>query len=143
MYITTIAFATPEYDEAVHLRTTVLREPLGLEFSIDFLSGEFADTHLAAYSDSGVLLGVLMLTHKDENTVKMRQVAVLPEAQNKGIGTALVAHSERLARTQNYQTMLLHARDTAIPFYQKQNYMVVGDSFLEVGILHFAMEKGL
>ncbi len=143
MYLTNIEFATPEYDEMVGLRTTVLREPLGLAFSLDFLSGEFADTHLAAYSDAGELLGVLMLTHQDEESVKMRQVAVLPTHQNKGVGKALVAYSEQEARAKNYKIMRLHARETALSFYEKLDYETLGEPFLEVGLTHFAMQKNL
>jgi hypothetical protein len=33
MYTIEIDFGTPEYDEAVRLRTDVLRKPLGLEFT--------------------------------------------------------------------------------------------------------------
>jgi predicted GNAT family N-acyltransferase len=39
--------------------------------------------------------------------------------------------------------MVLHARETAVPFYLKLGYEVVGGQFEEVGIPHFKMEKKL
>ena len=36
-----IQFATPAYDEAVKLRYEVLKEPLGLDFTVEALSEEF------------------------------------------------------------------------------------------------------
>lgn len=39
--------------------------------------------------------------------------------------------------------MSLHARDTAVPFYNKLNYLQVGEPFIEVGITHFEMYKVL
>ena len=39
--------------------------------------------------------------------------------------------------------MTLHARDTAIPFYKKLGYECVGEPFVEVTILHQAMQKRL
>jgi len=35
----------------------------------------------------------------------------------------------------------MHARKTAIGFYEKSGYSVIGDEFTEVGIPHFEMVK--
>ena len=143
MYIISIQFATPEYDEAVQLRDLVLRKPLGLSFSVAFLSAEYADTHLAAYSDSGLLLGVLLLTHQDGNRVQMRQVAVREEVQKQGVGKALVLFSESYSKGKKYNKMILHARREAVSFYEKLGYTRVGEEYIEVGIPHLSMEKEL
>ncbi len=141
MYITPIQFATPEYDETVQLRDLILRKPLGISFTVEFLSKEYADTHLAAYSDSGLLLGVLLLTKCSEDTVQMRQVAVREDLQKQGIGKALVLFSEDYAKQQQYKKMILHARLVAVPFYKNLAYEVVGEEYMEVGIPHLSMEK--
>jgi predicted GNAT family N-acyltransferase len=39
--------------------------------------------------------------------------------------------------------MVLHARETAVPFYNALGYNSVGAQFEEVGIPHFRMEKAL
>jgi predicted GNAT family N-acyltransferase len=39
--------------------------------------------------------------------------------------------------------MILHARATAVPFYLRLGYTVVGEPFEEVGIPHRGMEKAL
>ena len=143
MYFRQIEFATPEYDEAVGLRYRVLRKPLGLEFTTEFLAAEWNQFHLAAYSDRGVLLAYLNLTPADENTVKMRQVAVEPDLQGKGVGKALVEFAEQFAREQGFTRIVLNARNTAVPFYLKSDYTVEGDQFVEVGIPHFRMYKNL
>jgi len=39
--------------------------------------------------------------------------------------------------------MVMHARKTALGFYEKLGYNVVGDEFTEVTIPHFVMEKNL
>ena len=138
-----IPFGTPEYDELVQLRTEILREPLGLSFTPQFLKNEWRDTHLAAYTDDFVLLATLILTEKDAKTVQMRQVAVATNVQRKGVGAAIVAFSEAVARKNGYSTMVLHARDVAVDFYLAQAYTQVGEPFVEVGIAHIAMEKWL
>jgi predicted GNAT family N-acyltransferase len=143
MTILNIEFATPEYDETVQLRDKILRKPLGLQFSEAQLAEEFADFHLAAYTDDWVLRGCLVLTPKDDKTLKMRQVAVDEAVQKMGVGRQLVEASEAFGRAHGFDIMELNARDTAVPFYQKLNYTIVGERFEEVGIGHFKMVKKL
>lgn len=143
MQIFQIVFATPEYDEAVCLRYEVLRRPLGLEFTPEQLAAEYADVHLAAFDRDARLVGYLNLTPVDDDVLKMRQVAVNPDMQGKGIGSALVAESEVLAKKLGFKKIMLHARDTAVPFYLRLGYAVSGEGFVEVTIPHVKMEKKL
>jgi predicted GNAT family N-acyltransferase len=143
MTILNIEFATPEYDETVQLRDKILRRPLGLVFLEEQLAEEFADFHLAAYTDNWLLRGCLVLTPKDDKTLKMRQVVVDEVFQKTGIGQQLVAASEALGRVRGFDIMELNARETAVPFYQKLNYTIVGERFEEVGIPHLKMTKKL
>ena len=78
-----------------------------------------------------------------DGDVQMRQVAVVPDLQGQGIGKALVEHSEALARRLGFRRLVLHARETAVPFYEKLGYAKLGDGFVEVTIPHWAMEKRL
>ena len=107
------------------------------------LAAEYDQRHLVATAASGAIVGYLNLTPLDAQTVKMRQVAVSPEAQGQGIGTALVRFSEALAAQQGFHEMVLHARETAVPFYLRLGYEQVGERFEEVGIPHFKMRKQL
>jgi GNAT superfamily N-acetyltransferase len=129
------------YREAVELRRRVLRLPLGLDFTPEELLAEAGDHCLVVLCDGG-LAGTLSLVEKLPE-VKMRQVAVEPDLQGKGIGRKLVAFAEDFARSLGAERMTLHARETAVPFYLAQGYSVVGDRFDEVGIPHFRMEKDL
>jgi predicted GNAT family N-acyltransferase len=143
MTIFPITFGTPEYDEAVALRYEVLRKPLGLDFLPEQLAEEWSDIHLAGFHSDGRLIAILLLTPLDSETVKMRQVAVSPELQGKGLGARLVEASESLALRYNFQTMSLHARETAVPFYLRLGYQIIGERFEEVTIPHFKMVKKL
>jgi predicted GNAT family N-acyltransferase len=143
MYVLKIEFASPEYDEAVGIRYDVLRRPLGLEYTTEQLAAEYDQIHLAAYSDNNQMLGYLNLTPLDEQHVKMRQVAVAEAWQGKGVGKRMVAASEELARDMGFLKIVLHARETAVPFYLGLAYQQIGERFEEVGIPHFKMEKAL
>jgi predicted GNAT family N-acyltransferase len=141
MNFTQIEFASPEYDEAIGLRYEILRKPLGLTYTVEQLEAEWDDFHLVVYDADYEMIGYLNLTIVDEKTLKMRQVAIAEMAQSRGIGSALVQFSEQFARGKGYEKIILHARETAIPFYQKNKYRAVGEPFEEVGIPHRKMEK--
>lgn len=70
-------------------------------------------------------------------------MAVLNSLQGKGIGAAMLNFAENVARDRGYRNMTMHARKTAIGFYEKLGYKIKGDEFLEVTIPHFVMEKRL
>jgi predicted GNAT family N-acyltransferase len=137
-----VAHGSPEYEETVALRDDILRRPLGLVFTPEQLGAESKDMHLACYRD-GTLVGCLILTPVDPATVKMRQVAIAEELQGKGVGRALVERSEEVAREQGFETMVLSARETAVPFYERLGYDRIGERFEEVTIPHWKMMKRL
>ena len=136
-----------DYWAIVDLRDAVLRRPLGLAFSAEELAAEKDSLHVACYRGRRLVGGLVLRPLGDGGeggkAVRMRQVAVEPAMQGQGIGTALVEYSEALARKLGYQRMVLHARDTAVPFYEKLGYFRLGEPFEEVKIPHWAMEKVL
>ncbi|HJV21948.1 MAG TPA: GNAT family N-acetyltransferase [Holophagaceae bacterium] len=137
-----IPHLSPAYALAVALRHEVLRVPLGLRFTEAQLASE-ADSHHLALFDGERLVGTLLLTPREGGAVQMRQVAVDPNRQGGGVGRSLVEEAERFARQQGFARMTLHARDTAVGFYERLGYAAVGDPFVEVGIPHQGMEKPL
>ncbi|MFZ1936837.1 MAG: GNAT family N-acetyltransferase [Thermoguttaceae bacterium] len=137
-----VAHGSAEYWATVDLRDSVLRKPLGLRFSTEELQAEEHSHHLACY-DGDRLVACLVLLAADESDVRMRQLAVVPELQRRGIGRALVNFSEAWASSGGYRRMILHARETAVAFYERAGYSRRGDRFEEVTIPHWAMEKRL
>jgi len=143
MHVIKIEYGTPEYDEAVRLRYDVLRAPLGLEFTAAQLAMEYEDIHLAAYDVHFRLLGCLVLTLTDESSMKMRQVAVAEAVQGKGVGKKMALRAEAVAGQAGCSLIYCHARDLAVPFYEKLGYVRDGKAFKEVGITHYKMKKEL
>ena len=70
-------------------------------------------------------------------------MAVQNNLQGKGIGASLMSFIENLARDKGYKCLMMHARNTAIGFYEKFGYRVIGDEFIEVDVPHHVMEKML
>jgi GNAT superfamily N-acetyltransferase len=137
-----VAHGSPEYDEGERLRIRVLRDPIGVPRDPAERAEERTLRHVAAFEGER-MVGYLMLADQGNGAVRMRQVAVDFDRQRRGIGKALVVRSEELARKSGYQTMLLHAREPAVPFYAALGYEVFDEPFIEVTIPHRKMRKGL
>ena len=132
---------SPSYLAAVELRRLVLRLPLGLDFTEAELAQEAEQVHMVDM-ELGTAVACLSLVPQ-EKSVKMRQVAVEPARQGQGRGRALVEFSEAWATEHRFETVMLHARATAVPFYLALGYAVIGEPFTEVGLPHRAMQKRL
>lgn len=142
MALKIIDHGSPEYQQMVDLRFALLRKPLGLSFTPEDLSAEKNDILIGVYEDDK-LGGCCILTETDSKTVRLRQMAVSAGLQGKGIGRALMSFAENLARDRGYRRLTMHARKTAIGFYEKNGYRISGNEFEEVTIPHFEMEKEL
>ena len=137
-----IDHGSKEYKKMVDLRHQVLRKPLGLEFTEEELAREHEDILIGAFEDD-MMLGCCMLTMVEPDKVRLRQMAVIAGLQGKGIGRVLMEFAENLARDRGYKTITMHARKSAVGFYEKQGYKRVGEEFVEVTIPHYVMEKVL
>lgn len=137
-----IDHGSDEYRETVALRYRILREPLGLHFTPAQLEAEEDSFHLACY-EGHELLACLVLVPGESGRIQMRQVAVAAGRQGQGIGRRLVRFAEAVAREHGFLEMFLHARETAVPFYEKLGYHRVGEPFVEVTLPHWEMMREL
>lgn len=142
MAIKIIDHGSKEYKQMVELRDKILRKPLGLGFTEADLAAEKDDILIGCFEDEK-LEACCILTETAPKTVRLRQMAVTSVLQGKGIGRVLMSFAENIARDRGYKRLTMHARKTAIGFYEKNGYRVVGDEFVEVTIPHFEMEKEL
>ncbi|MBO9563469.1 MAG: GNAT family N-acetyltransferase [Niastella sp.] len=142
MALKIIDHGTKEYQQMVQLRNDILRKPLGLSFTPEELEKEKTEILIAAFEEEKIL-GCCMLITEDPATVRLRQMAVLNNLQGKGIGKALMQFAENIARDRGFRRITMHARQTAVGFYEKLGYQISGDQFEEVSIPHYIMEKVL
>lgn len=142
MALKQIDFGTAAYQQMISLRDEILRRPLGLSFLPADLEKERDDLLIAAF-DEDEILGCCVLTEMEPATVRLRQMAVKNNLQGKGIGQAVLSFAETLARAKGYKKMVMHARDSALGFYERNGYIIVGDQFEEVSLPHHSMEKRL
>jgi predicted GNAT family N-acyltransferase len=137
-----LAWGSTDYDASFVLRSRVLRQPLGLLPAPEERTAESELTHLGVF-EGARLIACLMLHDVGDGKVRMRQVAVDFEHQKSGVGTRLVRFSEEVARTKGFREMVMHARETAIPFYERLGYECEGEPFIEVTVPHRHMKRAL
>lgn len=139
-----IEYNSSEYERMVDLRYRLLREPLKLTFSQKDLDKDKYDILLAIfYPNSEQILGCCILSHLSEYAVQLRQMAIEPFFQGKGLGSDLLAFAEKVSSEKKYKYIYLHARKIALDFYKRNGYTIEGDQFMEVGIPHFDMIKNI
>jgi predicted GNAT family N-acyltransferase len=142
MPIKQIDHGTMEYHQMVQLRNDVLRKPIGMQFRMEELTSEKDDILIGAFEDE-TMIGCCLLTKVDKNMVRLRQMAVQNNVQGKGIGATMMNFAENVARDHGYKYMIMHARKTAVGFYEKLGYRVTGSEFEEITIPHYIMKKQL
>lgn len=142
MALKQIDHGSKEYQQMVDLRFQILRKPLGLSFSEEDLAAEKQDILLGCFEDDS-LEACCILTQTDPKTVRLRQMAVSANLQGKGIGRVLMSFAENVARDHGYKRLTMHARKSALGFYEKSGYRICSEEFDEVTIPHYVMEKEL
>jgi N-acetylglutamate synthase-like GNAT family acetyltransferase len=142
MALKQIDYGSPDYEKMLRLRNDLLRKPLGLSFDPKELEKEKDDVLIGAFEDDR-MLGCCLLTRIDSKTMRLRQMAVPNNLQGKGIGRALMIFAENIARDMGFQVLMMHARVTAIGFYEKLGYVKNDGQFIEITIPHVIMEKRL
>lgn len=142
MPIKMIDHGTEEYMQMVDLRYNILRKPLGLSFSEQELEREKDDILICLFDD-GKLEGCCLLTEVEPKTLRLRQMAIISGLQGKGMGKVLMQFAENISRDRGYRKIMMHARKTAVGFYEKLGYEVASEEFTEVNIPHYTMEKKL
>ena len=116
-----IDYNSEQYWSMVQLRYDMLRKPLGLQFSEEELKKESGDIFIACLDDDDVL-GCCILTPLSHDTLRLRQMAVQIKSQGKGIGETIIQFAENLSCDKGFQKITMHARNTAIGFYEKMRY---------------------
>ena len=135
-----ISYGSLEYQQSCQLRHEVLRLPLGLSLSENDTDDEDKQYHFGIF-DRQNLLGCVIVKPLSINTIKIRQMAIIPSMQNLGLGRTLLQFAENYCWKNGYTTLTLHARFYAMDFYLKQGYQICSEEFMEIGLPHVKMHK--
>jgi len=131
------------------LRSKVLRDNSSYEFC-KFEGDESLDSvHIGAYIKNTIVGGVSLIKKKStknnlENCYQLRGMCVLDNYQQKGIGQKLLEKSEKICENLNVNYVWMNAREKAVDFYVKNNYLDLKETYFIKGIgIHSFLYKKL
>ena len=133
-----------EFKAYYAFRWKILRQPWEQPPGSEKDACENEAIHLAAWDDTGCLIGVGRLHLVRENVGQVRYMAVDPARRSHGIGKAILQELELRALRTGIREIKLNARQDAVQFYQKNGYQVLRPSETLFGTIpHFEMWKQL
>ena len=123
--------------QKVRIEVFVIEQNVPVELEWD--EGDEVSTHAVAYDEQGqpVATGRLL---PDGHVGRM---AVSQSLRGKGIGKQVLIALLEQARQDGHQELVLHAQTHAIPFYERQGFIVEGEEFIEADMPHRLMRKRL
>ena len=140
MNVVEFAQESPGYRELIRLRDLHLRQPIGLWLRPEDLVGEELHRHFALVEGEEIFGGLIANPH-GPGSAKLRQMWIHPDLRGQGHGHELLSEVETRLSAAGVNFFVLHARQNAAAFYEKNGYRPVGDLFTEVGRPHLRMEK--
>ncbi len=124
----------------VRFRVFVSEQSVPPEEELD--EADATATHAIAISQDKVI-GTGRLIVQDESTAIIGRMAVDLKWRRHGVGGRILTFLEQEARSRGLRHALLHAQEYVKSFYASHGYAEHGEVFLEVGIPHIEMRKGL
>jgi GNAT superfamily N-acetyltransferase len=121
-------------EETIPLRWPILRAGLARETAI-FEGDDWPETHHFGAFAGGRLQGIATILRapfsgdSQAEARQLRGMAVLPETQGSGCGTALVGACIAAAREAGAAVLWCNARTPASKFYARLGFQIVGDEF--------------
>lgn len=129
-----------EFEEYFTFRWKYLRKPLGLELGSEQDVLEDSAFHLAAFFNKKII-AVGRIQIEQNNTARIRYMAVDSKFRKQGIGSHLLNELEKHAIDNNAKSCWLYARETALSFYSKNFYDISGAAASTLEIPHLRMQK--
>ena len=130
-----------EVDEALALREQVFSVEQGVDLAADRDGLDDLAIQVVAV-ESGRVVGTCRVL-LDGDIGRLGRMAVESGSRGRGLGAAILAAAERLARDAGARLMRLHAQRYVEDLYARAGYARYGEPFDEEGIPHVAMEKHL
>ena len=132
-----------QFESYYYLRWFILRKPLGQDLGSEKDDIEEQSIHRMVYiGDCVAAVGRIHFNSRLEGQIRF--MAVAEKFQKKGYGLMLLDDLEQKAIKYNIKKIILHARKSAIMFYEKKDYKIDCKSHLLLGqIQHYKMSKKL
>ena len=92
-------------------------------------------------SYDGQPVGTVRVRALDDKTVMLQRFCFLRQCRGLGLGAKTVESIGKRCKNLGKTKIVVEAKYSASPFYEKCGFMAVSDIFCEVGVKHIKMEK--
>jgi len=133
-------------EETYFLRQEILRKNIDLPH---IFNGDLDETtiHLGVFDDETlVCIGSFMKNDIEElkgKQYQLRGMATSSEARGKGYGKELLNFATNELRNLGINFLWCNAREVAVKFYEKNQFKIMGDKFVNKVGPHYKMYKSL
>jgi predicted GNAT family N-acyltransferase len=128
---------------AFAIRREVFVVEQAISEALEFDGQDDAARHLLARRAEQPVGSLRLRLLEHGRIAKIERVAVRAAARQRGVGQSLLATALDLAQAIGACEAIVHAQCTVQGFYERQGFSAYGPTFIEDGILHVAMRRGL
>lgn len=133
-----------DFEKYFEFRWRMLRKPWQQDPGSEQDELEHESFHVMAVDNDNSVIAVGRIHFINDTASQIRYMAVAEHKQNQYLGTAILKALEQFATKHNKRTIILHARENALGFYEKHGYRIIQQSHvLYECIQHFEMQKDL
>lgn len=136
---TTNDINSPIFKDALNIRLSVFVDEQGVPEELERDELDTSTNHFVGYKDDQAVTTLRIKT--EDNQWHIQRVATVKAARGHGYAKKLIENTIQSATAEpKIIKLVLGAQLTAIPFYEKLGFKVIGPEFLDAGILHREME---
>jgi ribosomal protein S18 acetylase RimI-like enzyme len=142
--VSIVEHPSPLFEQADELRYSVLFEPYGVARDDCWNDADESSVHAMAVAD-GQVVGYARLLLLADHTAHIRQVAVVPDWERRGVGRALMESLCDRASDLGITDIWLDARLMAVPFYERLGFRVTSGVFKSgrTSLPHVRMDRSM
>ena len=129
-----------DLDISYKIRKKVFCDEQKISEKIEFDNLDYLCEHFLIHKDINYI-ATARVRPKNEGTLKIERVAVLPEFRRLKVGSLLINEIIKFyLSSKKINSIILHSQVYVEAFYKSLNFKSYGDEFSEDGIPHIAMK---
>ena len=136
--------ATETYQQAgaYYVRIQAMAKKHHITLRAEFDEHDGPDTRYIVLLDDGFPVATSRLYPIDQERAMIGRVVVLPEYRNKGLGSLVMAETEKWAKELGHKITVVESRDNKVEFYEKLGYVKRDEAIINHGTFDcITMEK--
>jgi len=126
-----------EYCKSIRLPVFVEEQGVPQHLELDPQDETFL--HVVIFNEDSIAIATARLAPNG----KFGRMAVLKKYRLQGLGAVLLKQITKLADSLGIEQLICHAQQSAVEFYKKNGFQIIGKPFQEAGITHTKMQKNL